>query len=97
MLRTGLRIAAGLAIAICLAVIAMAARLAWPVSTPAFRGPDGKPLPHSVATMERLSVNGLPQSVTIRGRDRRNPILIWIHGGPGSSETTALRHYDAGL
>ncbi|WP_372781742.1 alpha/beta fold hydrolase [Phenylobacterium sp.] len=84
-------------VAIGLALLGMATRMVWPVSTPAFRGPDGRPLPQSVATMERISVNGVPQSVTIRGRDRRNPILIWIHGGPGSSETTALRHYDSGL
>jgi len=97
MARLVFRIAAGLAALICAVLLTTVARLAWPPSTPAFRGPDGAPLPQSVATMERLNVNGAPQSVTIRGRDRRNPILIWIHGGPGSSETTALRHYDAGL
>ena len=97
MRRALLRILAGLVVVTGVAVVAVAARMAWPVSTPAFRGPDGRPLLQSVATMERLNVNGVPQSVTIRGRDRGNPILIWLHGGPGSSETTALRHYDAGL
>jgi pimeloyl-ACP methyl ester carboxylesterase len=31
-----------------------------------------------------LQVNGTTQWISVRGRDRRNPILLYLHGGPGS-------------
>src|SRR5258708_146138 len=35
-----------------------------------------------------LKVGGIEQWVTIRGEDRRNPVILFLHGGPG--ETTSL-------
>ncbi|MFR9779624.1 alpha/beta fold hydrolase [Micromonospora sp. MS34] len=32
-----------------------------------------------------LTINGSQQWVTIRGQDRANPVLLVLHGGPGSS------------
>lgn len=37
-----------------------------------------------------LPVNGTKQWISIRGRDRRNPILLVLHGGPGSPEMPAV-------
>lgn len=53
----------------------------------------GRPLPHSVATMERVSLNGADQAVWFRARDVRNPPLVLLHGGPGASEAALFRHY----
>jgi proline iminopeptidase len=68
-----------------------------PVSTPAFRDEAGRGLPGSIASMERWPINGVDQSVLLRGRDRGSPLLVWVHGGPGSSETGVVRHYNSAL
>jgi proline iminopeptidase len=85
-----------------LAVLVLAVGLAsWrllaPISTPPFRRDDGKVLAGSIAVIERWPVGGVEQSVIIRGRDRANPVLLFVHGGPGSSETVALRRFNAAL
>jgi proline iminopeptidase len=42
--------------------------------------------PNSVDETQIVTLNGARQVVNIRGADRSNPILIYIHGGPGSVE-----------
>lgn len=42
--------------------------------------------PNSVDETEIVTLNGARQVVNVRGADRNNPILIYIHGGPGSVE-----------
>ena len=37
-----------------------------------------------VEELRPLHINGAVEWVSIRGRDRRNPILLVLHGGPGS-------------
>lgn len=66
-------------------------------STPAFRTASGAVVPGSVAEMRRIRLGGLDQSIVIRGRDVRAPILIWLHGGPGLDATGMLRHFNAVL
>jgi len=39
--------------------------------------------PHGVERLETVRIGGIEQWVSIRGRDKRNPILLVIHGGPG--------------
>lgn len=82
---------------VALLAVAVALRMLGPISTPPFRGQDGRVLPGSIAVVERWPVGGVEQSVIIRGRDRANPVLLFVHGGPGSSETAPLRRFDAAL
>jgi proline iminopeptidase len=38
---------------------------------------------HGVERLEKVTIGGIDQWVSIRGADARNPVLLLIHGGPG--------------
>lgn len=65
--------------------------------TPAFKDSQGEPLVGSVAEAGAMPIGGLDQWVMIRGRNLDNPLLIILHGGPGSSETALFRAFNAEL
>jgi proline iminopeptidase len=66
-------------------VAATAFGVARPGSTPPITGPDGKVVPGSIAALEQVSLPGGDQWISIRGYDRDNPVLLYLHGGPGQS------------
>lgn len=39
--------------------------------------------PNGVERLEKVRIGGIDQWVSMRGTDRRNPVLLYIHGGPG--------------
>lgn len=39
--------------------------------------------PEGVERLEKVRIGGIDQWICVRGFDRRNPILLFIHGGPG--------------
>lgn len=43
--------------------------------------------PNGVDLQQLVRIGGIDQAVSIRGRDRRNPLLLVLHGGPGFPET----------
>jgi len=65
---------------VLLVVALLAARFLWPVYTPGIGGGRG------VFSLETIEIGGAEQTVLIRGNDRNNPVLLKLHGGPGSSE-----------
>lgn len=49
-----------------------------------FLDEHGKVLPNSIAFHEDLIINGAPQRITIRGKNKDNPVILLVHGGPGN-------------
>jgi proline iminopeptidase len=39
--------------------------------------------PLGIERLEKVRIGGIDQWVSIRGKDRRNPVLLHVHGGPG--------------
>lgn len=53
-------------------------------ATPPIRDANGQPIPGSIATLEKVTINGSEQWITIRGHDVNKPILLHLGmGGPG--------------
>jgi pimeloyl-ACP methyl ester carboxylesterase len=40
----------------------------------------------SISTLEYISIGGLEQSILIRGENVNNPLMLFLHGGPGTAQ-----------
>lgn len=49
-------------------------------------GDDGQAVPGSIAEIAYAEISGMPQGMIIRGAKPQNPVLLFLHGGPGSPE-----------
>lgn len=67
----------------------------FPTWTPAVTDEYGEELPNSVASLERIELGGIDQSILIRGKDTRNPVVLFLHGGPGYPQIAYARHYQS--
>jgi len=65
--------------------------LIFPTWTPGIKGEN------SISTLGQVEINGAGHEVMIRGTDRNNPILLFVHGGPGCSEIPYVRKYQQEL
>lgn len=43
--------------------------------------------PNGINENQYISVGGIQQWISIRGEDRNNPVLLFVHGGPGAVQT----------
>jgi len=66
-------------------------------TTRPFKTVEGKKTANSVAEIRRVKINGIRQFVCIRGIDQGKPLLLWLHGGPGSLALPLYMHYNADL
>lgn len=62
---------------------------------PSYKDKQGLEVPDSVSTLEKLNLGGVDQWITIRGKNRDLPLLLFLHGGPGSPQTGAQMKYNS--
>lgn len=65
--------------------------------TPAIRDDHGRVRPDSVAELVQVPIGGWPQTLLLRGHDVRRPVLLVLHGGPGSSTMPLAAHFTGAL
>ena len=54
-------------------------------TTPGITDAQGNPVPNSIASLEKVTLNGSEQWITLRGKDTSKPILLYLGlGGPGA-------------
>lgn len=80
-----------------LALIALAAFVARPSTTDPIVDANGTPVAGSVAELTNLDVGDHDLAVMIRGRSIKNPVLLFLAGGPGGSELGAMRRHSQAL
>lgn len=59
--------------------------------TPPITDANGQLLPNSIATLEKVNINGSEQWISIRGKDVNKPVLLFLAGGPGGSQLVTER------
>ena len=50
-----------------------------------------------IDSLEDLSINGIKQWIYIRSCNKNNPVLLFLHGGPGFPGIAAAQAYQSGL
>lgn len=66
-------------------------------STPPIKDANGNVIPESIASLEKVAVGSMDQWILIRGQDISNPILLWLHGGPGAAQIPVARYFNGEL
>ena len=61
-------------------------------STPRIVDENGNTPEGSIAELKRLELNGRKQWISLRGRDKNAPVLLFLAGGPGGTQMAAVRH-----
>ena len=73
----------GLAGILLVSIVAVVASQIF-AATPPITDENGNPIPGSIATLEKVNLNGTEQWISIRGQDATKPILLHLGmGGPG--------------
>ncbi len=61
------------------------------------RGLDGSAAPGGLSEKLFIEIGGVRQGMIIRSADARNPVLLFVHGGPGMPEAFLDARYPTGL
>ncbi|WP_223067259.1 alpha/beta hydrolase [Paenibacillus caui] len=68
-------------------IILLIIALFFPTWTPDIKGDN------SISTLEQVEINGSNLEIMIRGNDKDNPVIIVVHGGPGTPEIPYVDKY----
>jgi pimeloyl-ACP methyl ester carboxylesterase len=52
---------------------------------------------NSIAELKAIVIGGVQQWISIRGEDKRKPVLLFLHGGPGTSQMALIGDYQEEL
>lgn len=62
-----------------------------------YRDKGGNVLPGSIAEKTYVTIGGVKQGMFIKGKNINNPVLLFLHGGPGMPTYFLTKQYPTGL
>jgi pimeloyl-ACP methyl ester carboxylesterase len=87
-----------LGVIVALGLVFLGILWAWSPGQPRpFLDGDGKPLAGSLSEKLHVEINGVAQGMFIKSKDIHNPVLLFVHGGPGMPEYWLSQRYPTGL
>lgn len=89
-------ITAGFAGMLLISILAVATSQAL-AFTPPIIDAQGNVISGSIASLEKVDLNGSQQWISIRGKDVNKPVLLFLAGGPGGSQLVTERRALGGL
>lgn len=90
----GQMVFAGVVLVLLVTIVAVSQ---WRAYTPPILDADGKPLPNSIASLEKVRLGGVDQWLILRGEDVDKPVLLFLSGGPGASEAARVLRFNRAL
>jgi len=82
---------------VCLLIIGSMLLAYSPGKPQPFLDENGNPLAGSISEKIHVSINGVDQGMFIKSKDINNPVLLFVHGGPGMPEYWLTQRYPTGL
>jgi pimeloyl-ACP methyl ester carboxylesterase len=62
-----------------------------------FHDENGNPMAGSISEKIHVNINGVEQGMFIKSKNSNNPVLLFVHGGPGMPEYWLTQRYPTGL
>lgn len=90
-------LATGGVLVACLLICAVTLLIWSPGKIEPYRNSDGSVLSGSTAEIARVQIGGMEQGMILQGKDVSRPVLLFLHGGPGSPEYPMVAGADNGL
>ena len=83
-----------IAIVLILILSTVALWIKSPGVTESITDSQGKLVEGSISVIEKVMIGGQEQYIIIRGVDKSKPIMLFLHGGPGSPEVAFIKHFN---
>lgn len=84
-------------IIVCMILLLGVLRFKSPGKVTPFLDENGNVLENSVSEKTFVNINGIKQGMFIRGENADNPVLLFVHGGPGMPEYFLTEKYKTDL
>jgi len=96
--KAGKMVLLGLSIILAISFVFLSILLVWSPGHPQpFQDENGQTLAFSLSEKITIQINGVDQGMFIKSKNIHNPVLLFVHGGPGMPEYWLTQRYPTGL